>query len=100
MTKRSQRQKASDVLAEKPRWLATPTSVFSTAFPEIKTVAMVVEEQDSGYKARDYHFSARTLPGEYLDCTNPRCYNGGYNIGQTLRFMVATHDTHFEEHRT
>ncbi|OFV90043.1 MAG: hypothetical protein A3H95_16795 [Acidobacteria bacterium RIFCSPLOWO2_02_FULL_64_15] len=88
------------MLAQHPPTFAQPTSSFSKAFPEIKSVSMVVEEQDSGQVVRSYNFKEDTLPGEYLNCTNPRCYNGGYDVGQTLRFMVAGHTTHFEDHRS
>jgi len=58
---------------------------------------MVIEEQDAGYAHQQHHFTAANLPGEYLDCTNPRCYNGGYAVGQILRFLEGSRQTHFED---
>ena len=44
-------QKASDVAAQHPPFLGT-TSSFAKAFPHIKSVKMVIEEQDGGHRGR------------------------------------------------
>ena len=32
---------------------------------------------------------------EYVDCNNPRCYNGGISLGNVLREMVAARQEEF-----
>jgi hypothetical protein len=34
-----------------------------------------------------------------VHCRNPRCRNGGYAVGQTLRYVTAKRATHLEESR-
>lgn len=38
-------------------------------------------------------FSKTDFPGGYVNCTNPKCYNGGFNIGIVLRDMVSNQET-------
>ena len=38
------------------------------------------------------HLSESDL-GEYIDCTNPLCYNGGFGIGPVVREMVGGRET-------
>ena len=80
------RMKASDVFRENPPWLGRPTS-FSNAFPTVADVRVDVAEENCGQVVREMVFTGAT-GGEYVDCSNPLCYNGGFRLGQTLRFMV------------
>ena len=61
---------------------------FSQAFPEIADIRIEVEigTAPSGNPKRFY--SGHHLPGEYVDCDNSLCYNGGFSIGEVLRDMV------------
>jgi hypothetical protein len=61
MTDRPKRQKASDVFAKNPPFLGL-TASFSKAFPEIKSIKMIVEEQDGGPPIHTYDFSSDNPP--------------------------------------
>ncbi|MDE2823841.1 MAG: hypothetical protein OXK79_10090 [Chloroflexota bacterium] len=93
---RNKRQKASDVFRETNFVFATKSG-FDQAFPEITTVSGTVEEDGDGVSdwRRTRHISENT--GEYFDCSNPLCYNGGFSLGGILRAMVATRATHKED---
>ena len=84
--------KASDVCSSQNFWLPRKPCSFSEAFPEIEDIQIELSEE--GKEINDYDrtffFNMRNPPGEYADCHNPHCYNGGIRIGQILRHMVAT----------
>ena len=83
------RQKASDVFRESEFLIAEKTSDFAKAFPDIATVKVQVTEEGH-FPAYD-RSRTRTYTqgefGEYIDCSNPLCHNGGIRIGQQLRAM-------------
>ena len=66
------------------------TSEFGGAFPTIESLQIDVEEEGEGVSASTASttYTMRTLPGEYVDCRNPLCYKGGFNLGAILRTMV------------
>lgn len=37
--------------------------------------------------------------GEYINCINPLCYNGGFSLGALLRYMVANGTTELDDHK-
>jgi hypothetical protein len=90
--------KASDVFGEADyAFHSGPTLSFEEAFPGIEEVLIEVEEigdgvdRDSGcrrYKKDSF--------GEYINCSNPVCYNGGFSIGGVLRYMIASRQSDFE----
>ncbi len=90
------RKKASDVFRES-NFVFVEKVAFEKAFPEIEDVSVVVEEQGDGVSkwtsTRSY---GKSSVGEYIDCSNPLCYNGGFSIGSILREMVRNKDTHKE----
>lgn len=90
---RNRVMKASDIFAKSTPFFGAK-SFFEDAFPEIETVSVKV---DFGY---DYHlgrlvfeYNAKSLPGECIDCRNPRCFGGGFSIGEILRQMIRTGET-------
>ena len=92
MPKRDERQKASDVFRESNFLFGRKVS-FNEAFPEIEDVTVDIEEV--GYVAqykgkRTYHKGSMD---EYIDCSNPLCYNGGVSIGAILREIVRGKQT-------
>jgi hypothetical protein len=93
------RKKASDVFRETP--YVFPKVPFKEAFPQIKSAKVTVEETgDFGLglyspKSRVRKFDETTL-GEFIDCSNPLCYNGGFSICQILWDMMQKKETHFE----
>jgi hypothetical protein len=94
MAKRDERMKASDVFNE-ASMLFGKTASFSAAFPSIAELHVEVEEKgDHGPS-----WSSRTVythhnpPGEFVNCRNPRCFNGGFRIAQMIRYMAYSQDT-------
>jgi hypothetical protein len=79
MTKRP--LKASEVFAGEERFLGTTTD-WREAFPRIESVRVEVTTR--------YNSTRRKVllrPREFSDCTNQRCYKGGFPLGQVLRNM-------------
>ena len=94
----NKRQKASDVFRETDFFLAKKSG-FDQAFPQVATLSGTVEEDGDGVseRLRVQHLGKDT--GEYFDCSNPLCYNGGFSLGDILRSMIASRDTHKEDTR-
>jgi hypothetical protein len=92
--------KASDVHRE-TNYVFSKKVPFKEAFPQIKSVKVSVEESGHLTLGRWSHepntriYDEKHL-GEYIDCSNPLCYNGGFSIGQILREMVVDKKTHLE----
>ena len=97
MSKRDRRQKASDVFRESEFVFAQKVS-FEEAFPEIEDLTVEVEESGHGVSEwnRKRTYRKQNFPGEYIDCSNPLCYNGGFSIGSILREMVRNRQTELE----
>jgi len=97
MSRRDQRQKASDVFQEKNFMFSRKVS-FDEAFPEIEDLIIEVEESSGvpspgGSKSI---YNRQNMPGEYINCSNSLCYNGGFSIGSILREMVSKKQTELE----
>ena len=92
---REDRMKASDVF-KKTNFVFSEKTTFEKAFPEIETVN--VEYTETSYVGKNQGTLTRTEKnlGEYINCTNPLCYNGGFSIGQILRDMVRKKEVHWE----
>jgi hypothetical protein len=95
---RRKRMKASDVFREADyAFHSGPTLSFEEAFPGIEEVLIEVDEigdgvdRDSGRR----QYTKNTFC-EYINCSNPVCYKGGFSIGTILRHMVATRQSDFE----
>jgi len=90
MDKRSRRQKASDVFGESEFVFVSKTDSFDKAFPEIEDVKVEVTESGEGITQlnRERIYGKQTFPGEYINCHNPMCYNGGFSIGEIIRDMI------------
>ncbi|AKI97035.1 hypothetical protein [Kosmotoga pacifica] len=97
MSKRDRRQKASDVFRES-KFLYSKKVSFEEAFPEIEDLTVEVEETGHGVSElnRKRTYRKQYFPGEYIDCSNPLCYNGGFSIGSILREMVKKRQTELE----
>ena len=98
MSKRDQRKKASDVFNESNLMLG-PKVGFDEAFPEIEDVTVEVKENGEGVHGSGSRIYRKGQFGEYIDCSNPLCYNGGFSIGSILREMVRNRQTELEESR-
>ena len=93
---RNDRKKASDVFRDTNYVFSRKVS-FKEAFPEIASLSIVVEEDGHGVREwnRVRHYGMNV--GEFVDCSNSLCYNGGFSIGEILREMVRKKETHKEE---
>ncbi|MBC8492913.1 MAG: hypothetical protein H8D43_03930 [Chloroflexi bacterium] len=98
MAKPKRRKKASDIFRETEYRFAKKTPFFEEAFPQIEDLRVEVTESDDmlegGGCVRVY--TIKDPPGEYIDCSNPLCYNGGFSIGPILRDMVRKGETERE----
>ena len=100
MRHRNQRMKASDVFRE-TEFLFSSKASFDKAFPEIEDVVIEVTEDGRGIRQwRPSHqkriYRKSNLPGEYVDCSNPLCCNGGISVGSMIRDMVRARTTEKE----
>lgn len=83
---------------EKTKFVMSKKVLFKEAFPQIADIEATVTQPGRGLGGYD---SSRTLtktnpPGEYEDCNNPECCNGGVRIGEMLREMVENRQTQRE----
>lgn len=97
---KDKRMKASDVF-DQSQHLFGKTSSFAKAFPQIEDIKVEIKETGEGVpRWREESFDIYTLnnlPGEYVDCSNPLCYNGGFRLGQILRLMSSNNQTDYQE---
>jgi len=93
MNPSEKRQKAQDVFSEGN--LVFGKTNFRNAFPEIEECVVTVEEQ--GHSVEEWN-RTRTYrnPGQYINCQNPICYAGGFDIGWTISEMVQKKETQRE----
>ncbi|OQB79347.1 MAG: hypothetical protein BWX88_04882 [Planctomycetes bacterium ADurb.Bin126] len=95
----AKRMKASDIFNQSNFVFAEKVS-FAQAFPEIDSIRVTVTEDGygvtAGYNTRTYSTSSI---GEYVNCSNSLCYNGGFDLGSIIRQIVRERRTHAEEHR-
>ena len=80
---RDKRQKASDVFRTTNSFFAKKSS-FDEAFPQIASLSCKVEEDGDGVSSWSHarHYGKGT--GEYVDCSNPLCYNGGFSLAEPV----------------
>ncbi len=74
-----------------------PTN-FQNAFPTIEDINIKAIEKGYGIYGEDItsHFGKTTL-GEYINCHNPSCKRGGFEIGWAIRDMVDKGETERKE---
>ena len=97
---RDYRKKASEVFAE-TKFVFGKKGSFADVFPEIASLRVhAVQRGDGVEKWNAEQVLTEANAGEYLDCSNPVCFNGGVAIGQPIRYMVAKRETHLEELKT
>ncbi|MFW6116131.1 MAG: hypothetical protein ACOC6F_00250 [bacterium] len=95
MARRDKRQKASDVFNETEFVFGRKVG-FDEAFPQIHDVVVEVRERGDGVRRSTKRVYRKPHIGEYIDCSNPVCYNGGFPIGRILRQMVKNRQTELE----
>jgi hypothetical protein len=95
----NKRDKASDVFNSTDYAFCSKVS-FSEAFPQIKNIRVEVEEDGEGvYELSKKQVYSKENMGEFINCSNSRCYNGGFNISSIIRNMVESKRTEFETDR-
>lgn len=93
MAKQDERQKASDVFRDANPVFGEKSS-FEEAFPDVEDIRIEVEIGTDGEGNDKQTYTKRNFPGEYIDCSESLCYNGGFSIGSILRDMVRECKTH------
>ena len=90
--------KASDVFRDTEFLFGKKVS-FAEAFPEIEDLRVTVVESGDGVwgDSRTMAYSKAHPPGEYVNCSNPLCYNGGVSLGQIIRNMASTREMELEQ---
>lgn len=92
MRRKNQRPKAQDVFNESSSPLWGQKTTFAEAFPEVESC--LVEVHESGQDITEWNKERiEKNPGEYINCSNRICYNGGFNIGRKIAELVKKKDT-------
>jgi len=91
------REKASDVFRNTD-FLFSKKGTFAESFPMIEDIKVIVK-RGGHYGVSEWNKEEHygTNVGEYVDCSNPTCYNGGFSVGNFVRMMIASEQTHFEK---
>lgn len=86
---REDRKKASDVFADS-RPIFGQKVGFAEAFPTIESLRVRYRETGAGVHQHGDGWSTRSSDhlGEFVNCSNSLCYNGGFSIGHVIREMV------------
>lgn len=94
------RKKASDVFKESEYAFGAKVS-FEEAFPSIADLKVIVKEIGVGYPGhiRTIEYTRKNFPGEFVDCSNDMCTNGGFDLGEIIADMVINSNEEREEKR-
>lgn len=98
MPNRDERKKASDIFNESEFVFARKVT-FDDAFPEIQDVCVEIKETGNGVWGEGTTVLKKGTIGEYVNCSNTLCYNGGVSIGSILREMVRAKQTELKTHK-
>ena len=98
MPQRDERMKASDVFNASTPFLGK-TSSFSDAFPAI--AELFVEVQEHGDHTPKWSskttYTHTNPPGECVNCSNSRCYNGGFGLAAMIRNIGYSKQTELQK---
>jgi len=95
------RLKASDVY-NNTNYIFSKKVSFNEAYPMIEDITVKVEEYNSfslmpdnsrGLYPHKRFYNITNPPGEFVNCSNTICYNGGFALGDILREMVSKKET-------
>lgn len=89
MRRKDWSMKASDVMRES-QFLFGEKMSFEQAFPMIEAVRVECRElgrYGSGDRVRVLEYRGSRI-GEFIECSNPLCFGGGFSIASILRGMV------------
>jgi hypothetical protein len=98
MPARDKRQKASDVFRD-ATYVFSRKVPFEEAFPQIDDLRVQVRESSIGRTEpiRTSTYTTVNPPGEFVDCSNPLCYNGGVSVGSVIHAAVRDRKTECTE---
>ena len=71
-------------------------TTFDEAFPSIESLEVVIDETGEGTQGLGLRGLTRRSVREYINCSNPRCYGKGLDLGG----LLAGHDSKSEQRRT
>lgn len=92
MKKRDERLKASDIFNQSD-FVFSKKVTFKEAFPEIDDINVEVKESGDGTYGDGKSCYGKGHIGEYINCSNRICYNGGFSIREVIRDMVRKEET-------
>lgn len=93
---RDDRKKASDVF-QKTNYAFAEKTTFEKAFPSIDDINIEVSEDGDGVSEwRSNRYYNKISAGEFINCSNSLCYNGGFRLGDIIRHMVRNKLTEYE----
>jgi hypothetical protein len=93
------RPKASQFFQSRPNVFNKLERSFENAFPSIDDVTVELTETGAGRWNGVSRKLGKPALGEFIDCHNPLCYNGGFSVGQILREMISKNKTELETTR-
>jgi hypothetical protein len=72
---------------------------FAEAFPSIDSVEVVVKINGRGARniLGDERRSNASTITEFVDCLDPQCYDGGFQVSAVLKMMADNRETHKED---
>jgi hypothetical protein len=65
-------------------------TTFDGAFPSIESLEVVIDETGEGTEGLGLRCLTRRSVREFINCSNPRCYGKGLDLGGLLRSMLHT----------
>jgi hypothetical protein len=92
---RRRRLQASDMF-EQSSPLFGPKVPFAEAYSAIEGLSIEIEETDGHITPRRIIFTQQSPPSQYVDCSNRRCYDGGFEIGRIIGDMYHQRETYSE----
>lgn len=95
MTNREYRKKAQEIFND-TSFVFVGKASFEKAFPEVEECLVEVKERGPGVSNWPTATVRHRNPGEYINCSNPLCYNGGFRVGSDIREMVSKRETQRE----
>jgi hypothetical protein len=93
------RPKASELFQSRPNVFNKLGRSFENAFPSIDDVTVELTETGAGRWNGVSRKLGKAALGEFIDCHNPLCYNGGFSVRQILREMISENKTELETTR-
>jgi hypothetical protein len=66
---------------------------FAEAYPEIEDITATVTEQGRDVYDDGVRVYSKGSFGEFINCSNGRCYNGGFRVGTIVADMVRERKT-------